>query len=91
MNKFLSKALPVVNAIIAGLIIWTGGAAGGAFAETTGILGAAPPILGFIIGLFFPGLILAILICGTVALFINIRDEIVLANKSLNDLKKEQR
>ena len=84
MNKFLSKALPVVNAIIAVLITYLGGAAGAAFADITGV---APIGTGAIVGLFL-GLILAILICGIVALFINIRDEIVLANKSLNDLKK---
>ena len=86
MNKFLSKALPVVNAIIAVLITYLGGTAGAAFADITG---AATIGIGAIVGLFL-GLVLAILICGIVALFINIRDEIILANKSLNDLKKGQ-
>jgi hypothetical protein len=80
MNKFLANALSSVNAFIAVVIIVLPGI-GAALA------GGNP--LAFIFGCL-AGLFLAILICGTLALLINIKDELVLANQSLNDLKKEQ-
>ena len=79
MNKFLADALSSVNALIAFLIIVVP-----AFAA--GVSGGSP--LAFVVG-GAAGLILAILICGTLALLINIKDELVLANQSLNDLKKK--
>jgi len=78
MNKFLANALSSVNAFIALIIIFVPGIVGGI---------SAGPIV-FILGCL-AGLILAILICGTLALLINIKDELVLANQSLNDLKKK--
>ena len=80
MNKFLANALSSVNAFIALIIIFVPGISLAISAEN--------PIF-FILGCL-AGLILAILICGTLALLINIKDELVLANQSLNDLKKDQ-
>jgi hypothetical protein len=79
MNKFLADSLSSVNALIAILIIFVPGIAAGVAAEN---------LLAFIAGCLV-GLILAILICGTLALLINIRNEIVLANAYLNDLNKK--
>ncbi|HIE49654.1 MAG TPA: hypothetical protein EYP94_06130 [Gammaproteobacteria bacterium] len=81
MNKFLADALSSVNALIALLIIFGSGYA-------AGVAGGNP--LAFVAGCLV-GLILAILICGTLALLLNIRDEIVLANAYLNDLNKKQK
>ena len=81
MNKFLADALSSVNALIAFLIIVVP-----AFAA--GVSGGSP--LAFVVG-GAAGLILAILICGTLALLLNIRDEIVLANAYFNDLIKKQK
>ena len=78
MNKFLANALSSVNAFIAFVIILLPGI----FAAV-----ATEDPLAFFAGCL-AGLILAILICGTLALLINIRDELILANESLNDLKK---
>ena len=82
MNKFLANSLSSVNAFIAVVIIIVPGIAASANGDN--------PLLGFIIGLL-AGLVLAILICGSLALLINIKDELVLANQSLNDLKTVQR
>ena len=79
MNKFLADALSSVNALIAILIIFVPGIAAGVEGGN---------ILAFIAGSLV-GLILAILICGTLALLINIRNEIILANAYLNDLNKK--
>ena len=81
MNKFLANSLSSVNAFIAVVIIFVPGIA-------AAVNGGSP--LGFIVGCLV-GVILAILICGSLALLISIKDELVLANQSLNDLKKEQR
>ncbi len=81
MNKFLADALSSVNALIAFLIIFVPGIAA---AVATG------NPLAFFAGCLV-GLILAILICGTLALLLNIRDEIILANAYLNDLNKKQK
>ena len=81
MNKFLANALSSVNAFIALVIIVVPGIVAGVTTENP---------LAFVGGCL-AGLILAILICGTLALLINIKDELVLTNRSLNDLKKEQR
>lgn len=81
MNKFLADALSSVNALIAVLIILAPGIA-------SAVAGGNP--LAFVVGCLL-GLILAILICGTLALLLNIRDEIVLANTYLNDLNKKQK
>ena len=83
MNKFLSQALSVVNSFLAFfIIIGSGFIAMFSVRENEG--------LAFLVGIS-GGLIVAILVCGTLALLLNIRDEIVLANKSLNDLNKEQK
>ena len=81
MNKFLADSLSSVNAFIACVIIIAPGIA-------TAVNGGEP--IGFVIACL-GGLLLAILVCGTLALLINIKDLLVLANKSLIDLKKEQR
>ncbi len=81
MNKFLADALSSVNALIAVLITLVPGIA-------AAVAGGNP--LAFVVGCLL-GLILAILICGTLALLLNIRDEIVLANTYLNDLNKKQK
>ena len=83
MNKFLANALSSVNAFIAVVIIFVPGIAAATFG---GWFNPLFLILGCLVGL-----ILAILICGTLALLINIKDELVLANQSLNDLKTVQR
>ena len=77
MNKFLANALSSVNAFIAVVIIFVPGIAA--------VVTAGTP-QSFILGCLVGG-ILAILICGSLALLINIKDELVLANQSLNDLK----
>ena len=81
MNKFLADALSSVNAFIACIIIIAPGVA-------AAVNGGEP--IDFVIGCL-AGLVLAILVCGTLALLISIKDLLVLANKSLIDLKKEQR
>lgn len=81
MNKFLADGLSAVNALIAFLIILVPGI-------SAAVAGENP--LAFVVGSLV-GLIFAILICGTLALLLNIRDEIVLANTYLNDLNKKQK
>ena len=81
MNKFLADGLSSVNAIVAFLIIVLSGFFAG--------VGAGNPLAFFVGSLV--GLIFAILICGTLALLLNIRDEIILANAYLNDLNKKQK
>ena len=81
MNKFLADALSSVNAFIAFVIIFAPGVVAAITAES---------LVAFIGGCL-AGLILAILICGTLALLLTIRDEIVLVNTNLNDLNKKQK
>ena len=81
MNKFLADALSYINALIAFLIIVVPAFAAGASEGSP---------LAFVLG-GAAGLILAILICGTLALLLNIRDEIVLANAYLNVLNEKQK
>ena len=78
MNKFLADGLSFVNGFIAFVII---------FATVILFATNGGNLLAFIVGCL-AGLVLAILICGTLALLINIKDELVLAKQSLNDLKK---
>jgi len=78
MNKFLANALASVNTFIAFVIILLAGVFAAVQTENP---------LAFFAGCL-AGLILAILICGTLALLITIKDELILANESLNDLKK---
>ena len=84
MNKFLSEGLSLINSFLAILITLFGGVFGYFFAGAIGVLAG-------LVG----GFMVATLVCGILAVFLDIRDELVLANnlslELLNELKKEQK
>lgn len=65
MNRFLARALSAANALLAWVIILAPALVGGNFEGSLGFLG----------GLFLGGL-LAILVCGSLALLIDIRNSL---------------
>jgi hypothetical protein len=83
MNKLLSQSLSYVNAFFAILIIIGSGFSAMFLANENHVLALILGILG--------GFIAAVLICGALAVFLNIRDELVLVNNFLNDLKNEKK
>ncbi len=80
MNKLLANLVSGLNAVFAVLIVTVCAIAGAVSNEGIGA------ILGIMLGLF-----LAALVCGTIAIFISIRDELVSIGKSLNELTKSQK
>ena len=84
MNKFLSEGLSLINSFLAILITLFGGVFGYSFGGAIGVLAG-------LVG----GFMVATLVCGILAVFLDIRDELVLANnlslELLNELKKEQK
>ena len=89
MNKFLSEGLSLINSFLAILITLFGGVFGyNIFGYS---FGGAIGVLAGLVG----GFMVATLVCGILAVFLDIRDELVLANnlslELLNELKKEQK
>ena len=80
MNKFLSDSLYFVNALCAFLIILGSGlvAMGSAKENET---------LAFVLGIA-GGTSVSILICGSLAVLLSIKDELVLLNKSMSEVEK---
>jgi hypothetical protein len=84
MNKFLSEGLSLINSFLAILITLFGGVFGLSFGGAIGVLAG-------LVG----GFMVATLVCGIIAVFLDIRDELVLANnlslELMDELKKEQK
>lgn len=72
MNKFLASTVAWMNAILAIFIVVAGVAAGGnAYGGEGAVLGA------------IAGIVVAVLICGLLALVVDIRNELVLIRNEL--------
>ena len=75
MNKFLASTIGFLNGLLAVIFI-AGGAAAGSQMQEQGDLGT---FLGLLAGLG-----LAVVICGFLALFIDMRNELIQIRKALN-------
>lgn len=73
MNKFLADALSLLNAILAILITLGGGVISFVIADANEVLAGIFGLAG--------GFLAAVLICGLLALLIQIKDELVLLNE----------
>ena len=69
MNKFLASSIAFVNQLLAVVLIVIGSLAGAA--DNWGIVGG------------FLGFIVAVIVCGTLALLVDIRDELTTIRKEL--------
>lgn len=77
MNKFLSSMLNFFNIVLAVVLFFFGGI----FLATTFNIG----IFGFLLSL-----VLSVISCGSIALLIEIKDELVTANEHLKNLSEKK-
>ena len=86
MNKFLASSLAVLNGMLAVIIILVSSLLGFGYGSWSGLLfgvqgdlGPLGGVLGGIIGVF-----VAVIVCGTLALFIDMRNELAQIRKALS-------
>ncbi len=80
LNKWLANSLGGINALLAVGIILFGGAAGSSMGGEA----------GFIVGAIF-GAVFAVLVCGFLAIILEIRTQLIEANKHLGAILNTQR
>lgn len=81
MNKFLTSMLNFFNSVLA-VVLFIGGTL---FFTNAYNFGSMSIIVGL-----FGGFVLSIIFCGSIALLINIKDELVTANEHLKKLSEKK-
>lgn len=80
MNAFLANAIGALNTLVALALIIAGAGIG---ASTAGVMGGEVGAIGLFMGAV-GGAIVAVLVCGSLALLIGIRDELKEIRRALD-------
>jgi hypothetical protein len=84
MNRFLASSIGYLNGLLAVIIILAGGFGARSMALSAGAVDAAGAAL---IGGLLLGLVVAVLLCGVLAIFVDIRREVVAIRELLSKEK----